>query len=574
MSRVLFVRFRTPDCAFPLSTLINLLKRRLCPDNIDPVDPLVQQDGLSTLVIFQPSEVTNTHALAACIGQRFSSEPDWWLPGGSLPDGTYALFRASNDAVELATDFLGTRSIWYVQTPEIFAASTSQRALVSLLQDFQPNTQAVSWMFASGTLGPENSWERRIRLLPADSVLHLSFATWQIKLQTVEPVYDSHPLSKEVFKDRLNQALTAQFDPSGLDFSRWVLPLSGGVDSRAILVLLAQNHVKMDCVTWGVTSSLADPANDASIAKKLAEHYGFAHRYFATDRIESLPVDTILNRFFVAGEGRVDHISAYTDGFFVWKQLYDSGVRGIIRGDECFGWHNVSASFDVRRSVNLRTLSDFERDHIPGIAELDTVEVPASLQQRPGETLAGWRDRLYQSYRVPAVLAALTDLKTAYVEVMNPFLSKRILSIVRQMPDNLRTEKVLFKQIVSDLGPPLPFAAHSAMPKAVDIFRDPAVIELLQTGLAQCSTTALPPTLTRYLSQQLLITVQPSRPAAHKSGFLTSIKQFIPARFRSAIRQHITRPALDPYTVAFRAYLIMRMHAILEEDSKLALNSK
>ena len=72
--------------------------------------------------------------------------------------------------------------------------------------------------------------------------------------------------------------------------------------------------------------------------------------------------------------------------------------------------------------------------------------LPDGLQQGAGESLETWRDRLQQQFRVPFVLGALSDLKLPYVEIINPLLSDSIVDFIRQLPDALRTNKVLLRR--------------------------------------------------------------------------------------------------------------------------------
>jgi len=70
------------------------------------------------------------------------------------PNGAYALVRGDANVVEVVTDSLASRTIWYAQTDDLFVASTSQRAIVALLGRFEFNTEVIPWMLSSGTLGP------------------------------------------------------------------------------------------------------------------------------------------------------------------------------------------------------------------------------------------------------------------------------------------------------------------------------------------------------------------------------------------------------------------------------------
>jgi len=106
----------------------------------------------------------------------------WWIPGSPAPDGSYALFRAGPKQVELLTDVLASRTVWYVQTEDLFIASTSQQANRFFLGDYRPNVAAYPWMLSAGNLGPGYGWDLRLRPVPGDARLRLDRATWKISL--------------------------------------------------------------------------------------------------------------------------------------------------------------------------------------------------------------------------------------------------------------------------------------------------------------------------------------------------------------------------------------------------------
>src|SRR5690606_17840815 len=130
------------------------------------------------------------------------------------------------------------------------------------------------------------------------------------------------------------------------------------------------------------------------------------------------------------GEGRTDNVSAYMDGFAVWKNFQEHGIQGVIRGDEGFGWTYCNSSFSVRWTIGLKLCSDIENLKCVDGFGFPKQIIPEHLQQRSGEEIADWRDRLYHEYRLPIFLAALSDLKLSYVEVCNPLLFKGIIDQV------------------------------------------------------------------------------------------------------------------------------------------------
>jgi hypothetical protein len=277
------------------------------------------------------------------------------------------------------------------------------------------------------------------------------------------------------------EAFRTTFKSLNLNYSRWVLPLSGGYDSRGILCLLSKNSniQQLQTITWGLESAKSLKGSDAQVAKKVADKLNVPHIYHHTDFAEE-PIETVINRFVLLGEGRIDHLAAYIDGFRIWKTLFEDGVKGTVRGDESFGWLPVSSAPGVRLSVGCALCSDFSNLQDYKRYGFPSQEMPQELEQKEGESLSAWRDRLYQQYRTPIFQAALADLKLSYVEQISPFQSKKILQHVRELPDHLRTEKLLFKKIIRSLSPKVSFASIDATASSHQILRQKQIVEFLK----------------------------------------------------------------------------------------------
>mgnify|MGYP001581096636 CR=1 FL=1 len=539
---------------------------RLTPDNIIPRPPrIIEKEGF-LVGVFNPTDSLLVQDLAVCMGVLLNDAGDWWRAGSQAPDGSYALFRNDAQSVELLTDIVGTRTLWYVQTPDWFIASTSQRAIVCFLGDFEPNAEASSWMLSSGTLGPGLSWDRRIRCLGGNARLILNRDTWTLTVKQETVRYDSVSLTEPEHAQQLLQALTQTFLKMDLDMQRWMLPLSGGVDSRAVLLML-KDRVGLRTITWGQKGAQQNPKSDAYIAQLMAAHVGVAHEYYPID-ISPEPFETVLQRFLIAGEGRVDHVSAYVDGLAIWKRLFENGCQGAIRGDEAFGCMAVRSHFDVYRNMGLTIMDDYKNsDMVKEYSRESGQHRPESLEQRSGESLEAWRDRLNTEFEAPYIFAALNDLKLPYVEMCSPLLSRRVIRVVRQLPDFLRTNKTLFRKIVNTMAPGIRYASHSAIANRKDILKDKKVVGVV----------------TRYLESARTLSVLPQELIAHILAALRSesASSLMQRSAREKIRVVVerlerskTKLRMDIHVLAFRAYLISRMTEILAQDSEALLGHK
>ncbi len=563
MARIISVCFRRACDEHELRGTIHRLNARLSPDNLDIVTPIVNcSDGIVTAVL-NPSPSMLIEGTSVCIGNILSQAKPWQQLSESVPDGSYAIFRNDAASVELLTDIVGSRTVWYVKTDEFFIASTSQRAIVYFLNGFQPNRNAFAWMLSAGTLGPGNSWDDRIRQLEPDARLRLDRRSWTLKSVRGDVRFEPLKMPRHEHLGRIASAIEQTFDSIKIDSSRWTLALSGGYDSRAILLMLEKRQ-PMSCLTWGLASSALDVKSDAHVASMLAEHFRLEeHAYMETDA-SAEGFEKIITRYLSAGEGRVDHLSGYMDGLRLWKRLHERGMS-VIRGDEAFGKYRVDNEFEARDCIALRLLSDCR--NLQGVDfELPEQQLPDYLERLDGESLDTWRDRMNQMYELPTVWAALNDVKCVYVELMNPLISRTIVDVVRGLPDALRTEKTLFKEFVRAISPPIPFAERSAIKPSNDILRERANVETLLDSLKSAEARRL---LSRPLLQYICDHIQVADGGrkslvARKSA--STLKRLVPNIVRRGIKQVSQKPMADVNVLAFRAYLICRMCRMLAED--------
>ena len=536
------------------------LSAALCPDNIEPRPPRILEGDGTLIGVFNPVPELPVQGCSVCLGALFDNKPDWWRPLARVPDGSYALFRGDDSTVELVSDMVASRTIWYVKTDDIFIAATSQRAIVACLGSYEPNESVYPWMLSSGNLGPGLSWDSRIRCVPNDARLILDKRSWEIKLFRTPVEFKALDLPAEEHEYRLRKAIEETFTHVNIDSDHWTLPLSGGYDSRAIFLML-KDRPGLKTITWGLRSALKDQRGDALVARELAGKYQVQHEYFETD-LSDEPVETIFQRFLVAGEGRTDHISGYMDGFAIWKHLYESGCHGVIRGDEAFGCYAVRDSSQVYKNMGMRVVSDYRnlgwlQDAMQRIPQKHPVE----LTQRADESLASWRDRLSTEFKTPVVFAALSDLKLAYTELVNPLLSRRIIKAVRGLPDSLRTEKSLFRSIVEEMEPDHHFAENPAIQGRRHILGEDRVREAIHRRLEEA---ALGEDISASIARNVLHRMHnPQR--AEKFMNMTIWSKLRGAAGRIGMGRYFE--ILDPVSLSLRAYILLEMQDRLQKDA-------
>jgi hypothetical protein len=541
------------------------LNRKLAGDNICPRPPAFAcEPGLSAALL-NPSPASRMQGASIAIGTLLNPRDDWHVPEAPLPDGSFALLRADDTKVELAADSVGSRTLWYAMTDHDFIASSSQRAIVTLLGSFEPNRDALPWMLSSGTLGPTAAWDARLRRVQPGERVVLDRARWRLQSKLEPAAFDADDSqSYDQQLERLRAAVADACRRWSFDARKWVLTLSGGADSRSLLCLLRDRGI--EAITWGLPETAEEKGNDAQIACRIATALGVPHRFFPIDS-HGAP-EVVLDRFLSTGEGRVARISGYVDGFRIWKTLFDEGYAGVIRGDEAFGSIPVTSPFAARWTSSLTTLADFFPAEERETFELPEQPLPEGLERGNGETLATWRDRLYQQFRLPTLLAGLTDLKTAYVEVANPLLSRSVLECVRRLPDAMRTEKQLWRDVVRAQLPDVALATRVAIPSLTDCVADRRMVTVLLDELTSERAATVFAPLLRARCCAALRAALGTRRAARRDNWHPALARAVPERVRAVVRNwRAARPTIEPLVLAFRAFVATRMFALLRSDA-------
>lgn len=577
MSKIIYVCNRARPLDDAEGHRLRQIGDALVPQNVKRnLESRVSVAGNTGYAVSLPNDLVHQKDMSVLLGFLFE-EPDfqWAVAGHEYPDGNYALFRAAEDRVEVAADAAATRTIWYYHDGELFIASTSQRAIVMFLGSFAFDERVIPWVLSTGSLGPELSWDRRLQRLQANASLCLDKRTWQLSVKQRPIVFSESRRRPSEHAQLLSNAMRGSIRClRSLDFDRWILPLSGGYDSRAILCFLKEEVEISDeftTVTWGLAESSDTLGNDADIAKSLAGVLGVTHRYYTTD-IAPEPIETVVDRFLSCGEGRVDAIAAYTDGMEMWRHFQDQGVIGIIRGDVGFSTKQFRSELHGRVGLGCGQCSDFK--NLEGIIEkfgFPPQTLPPWLRKTNFESFAAWRDRLYHTYRLPTILAAASDIKLSYVEQINPLLSNAILDVVRSLPDKLRNDKKVFRQIVVDNCPSIPFSKRDATASPADILRGVAFADFLQAEIGGDAAVDL---LGSKFTQQVRMGVKAGRREKQTYGQYARnmASRAFPPAIKIRLRDKFPKPEIDRNVLAFRVSIISKMRKLLTEDSRRVAN--
>ncbi len=557
MAILIHASWRRPEAALAAEAL-RAAAAGIQPAPLAAHPPEVITGEHSLLAFTGPRGAAAHHHTSAHLGAFSGRWPQWHQPGSPVPEGTFALVRDDAGTVEACSDFAGSRTLWYVATEDRLLISTSQQALVRLLGGFELNRTALAWFISSGSLGPVDGWDRRVKRLPRGARLILDRATWTLRVEAPELVFSPRPQAEQACREAFDEVLRSAIQ--GFDFSegRWGFPLSGGYDCRYMLTRFVEGGLRPATMTWGLAASLNTPGNDAYVARQLARHYDLPHDYLLTEMASEGP-EAVIDTFLAASGGTTDQLFPYLDGMKLWTALAAQGFDGIIRGDEGFGWIPVRDDQHARTSVGMMVLTDFMDPATAEALSGGTQVIPEAYLRRPEETLEMYRDRLYHGYRIPVGLAALNEVKAPFVEIASPLLCRPVLEFIRTMPDAFRTDKSLFRRLATSHSPSIPYATMAADDDRNDYLRTgPYPVWMrhqLRTDLAR----------ELFPSAFLDPLVREPGPASFSSNLRRSLRGFlkriIPGGWVKAARAQMGSILPSNRTLALRAALATRMVA-------------
>jgi hypothetical protein len=547
---------------------------RLSPDNIEARPTrIIEAPDLRAAIVNPSPEGVYVAEGGIMLGVVIGPAGPWWQVDAEPPDGTYALVRYTAATVELVTDATASRTLWYAHDERRLIVSTSQRAVVAMLGDLSLNPEAVTWFLMSGTLGPDSVWDARVKRLPSDSQLTLDRRTWQAELVQRPAVFAPDPGSDREHLHRLREAVGWSCANLDIDPERWLLPLSGGRDSRAILDALTRCGRPPKCITWTTRESTRKPLTDAHVARVVARCYHAEHRYAFFDR-PSEGLGSALQRFVELGEGSTDAFAAYIDGCAMWRDLFNEGAYGVIRGDEPLVVRVRMASYDgARMHAHGTFVADYPKDHLACRLGLAEQQWPPRLQPQAEEGPSTYRDRLSHQAYIPYVLAPLTEIKCRYVEVANPLLSRRVIAVARAFPEALRRYGRALPVIIDPKARLIPHARFASVPGDSTFLEDD---EIVGTIVATLTSNAMEDVMDERAALTLLAAL--ASPAHTPPGIrqravaaMTQAKVALPSRLKFRLKPPYRGPdTLTAPRLAFRATVAAKALTLLRDDARLS----
>ncbi len=384
-----------------------------------------------------------------------------------------------------ARDRFGIKPLYLARPAGAFAFASELRALLAVPGvgrelDRESLFHYLSLRFVPG----ERSILRDARRLPPGHWFRYDLSRRELEIERWWRLrFEPEEASREEWRERLRAALRDAV-------SRWTLSdvpiacsLSSGLDSSAVLGLLAESgHPDLRTHTLGFTSPEDESLSELPLARALAGRYGTDHHELVVDAEDLL--DDLLAMVWALDEPYGGGLPSW----YVFRFMAEDVKVGLTGtgGDELFGNYRRFVPFEAGRLARVRGgdvrryhfepsyyFSDHEKRAFLNGSAPDTAELLQQIYDESGSRSA--RDSvlyLDTSTQLPDEFLHMTDrFSMAHsLEARTPFLDHELVELVARIPPRLRTSadapKGLLRDAVSDLLTP----GHLEAPKRTFVF--------------------------------------------------------------------------------------------------------
>jgi asparagine synthase (glutamine-hydrolysing) len=381
-----------------ISTEIGLGMRRLSIiDRAHGQQPMASDDG--SLVLIVNGEIYNHRTLRAELeseGCVFRTQSDTEVVLRILerhgPDGTqklegmfcYALWNQRTRELRLARDWLGQKSLYWVQTPEGFAFASEIKALLTLPGVAREiNVSSLSHYMSLRFLPGEDTFFNGIQKLPAAHLMSVTSAGRSLR-ELWRPEYEpKHALGETQILDRLDELLASVVQEHLMSEVPLGAFLSGGIDS-SLVVGYASKALKEPLTTFCIGVH-EEGQSELPWARQVAG----IHRTRHIETIVEPDLAALTPRMVASLEEPVDPFGA---GVYVVSEVAGRHVTVALGGD---GGDELFAGYDRYKGQQLAEIYS----HVPAVLRHKLLRplfarIPDSFGYNTFTAKLRWLDRI------------------------------------------------------------------------------------------------------------------------------------------------------------------------------------
>ena len=271
-----------------------------------------------------------------------------------------------------------------------------------------------------------------------------------------------YPRNEEEAVNESYARLTSVFKNYPRDKS-YLLPISGGLDSRLIAAMLKTiSSSNIYCVTFGFDPHIYENV----YAKRICKLLGISkHEFHLLEPTAYVNAIEPFNRA-VGGSLSITHCHL----FDYLNNKYDASVDYLVSGffaDAAAGYGAIPATSDLSSSAQFNVLKKRNDEFCLDCDVYDGIISDLNLlyeNWRSGSTLTSFEEYVYCTERNCKLLFVLANLYRDFVQVMMPFTDYELADYLFGLPYEYRKDKIITRIILRDLFPELSMPDVSSRP--------------------------------------------------------------------------------------------------------------
>lgn len=341
-------------------------------------------------------------------------------------DGSFVIAVSdSRDGAWCATDHSGTVPLYYSATEEGLTVSTraenaAARSAADL--DLAGLISTLNTGYPWGNLTLLHQW----KFLRPGQVMSTG-GTGKIVIKDYFAAEKDDSVAGFSKPEELLEEINAGLIALASRYKKFLIPLSGGVDSRLITMQCHKLGIPFEAITF--VANVPD-GDDFDIASRLVKIYGVKHH-----RWEWKPTADTLENFFqlcISTAGTNDAYTTYPDGMKEFAAIA-SEFDCVLRGDHSFGFGaHCESLFQSAHDLGINykeNLNWLLRDEYQNRLNVEAVfaeqeEVDLNLK---GSAVNEWRHRSRRLTRNPRAHLPIGQVQSEHAMIAYPLLTRNIV---------------------------------------------------------------------------------------------------------------------------------------------------
>jgi len=411
-------------------------------------------------------------------------------------DGSYVVFVADGRRRKylLFNDFYGSRPAFYGIQGGRFYFSPEAKG-VARMPGFDTSVDEdafVAFLVGSSLVG-ERTFFKNVKPLLPDTLLTIENGQLtRTESRRYAPCADTVDRGEDYYKEALSALLLSSVEKQLRNLDKVYLPLSGGIDSRAIAGCMHRiTGESLHTIAWGINEDV--PGSDTVVARQAANLLHTNH-HFARRESEHLQRD--IGEMIYRTDGLITDSASHSNELSIMRRIREEfGGRYVLRGEECFG-HATEPRCDAEAlgywgiaplSDHLRAQSLLNPAKLPRLLEHSERIVQELCDSCSSVNFTDRRDYFYFAVRQFHYHSRSAYCKRTVVDVRNPWMDQELLGFLQKLPVPYRIDRSLYRKTVASMFPELmgiPAATRNSLENWPEIIqRDRSLQRFLKTHL-------------------------------------------------------------------------------------------